>query len=71
MDILILKTNVENKIDFEIIKRSLSDTFQINECTIDLQDNDKVLRVIGSEINIDEVVGKVKDLGYFCEELNY
>ncbi len=70
MEILILKTNVKNKIDFKKIKNLLFNTFKINECTIDLEDKDKVLRILGDELKIENIVNKVKEMGYYCEELD-
>ncbi len=71
MEMLILKTNINSKIDFKKVRYFLNGSFKINECTVDLGDRDKVLRVVGSELNMNEVISKVKDLGYYCEDLTY
>ncbi len=70
MEILILKSNIENDNDFKKIRNELFNSFEIHECTIDLYDSDKVLRVVGEKLNIENVIGKIKDMGYSCEELN-
>ena len=36
MEILILRTNIKSKTDFSSIKRNLNNSYQINECTIDI-----------------------------------
>jgi len=69
MKMLILKTNINLKDDFISIKNSLSRSFDINECTIDLDDTDKVVRVIGRRLNKNEVLERINSLGYVCEEL--
>ena len=69
MDILILKTNINSKDEFLSIKRNIKKAYYINECTINLEDIDKVLRIRGLDINPDEITSFVTNLGYYCEEL--
>jgi len=69
MEMLILKTNINLKDDFISIKNDLRRSFDINECTIDLDDMDKVVRVIGRRFNKNEVLDRINSLGYSCEEL--
>jgi hypothetical protein len=69
MDILILKTNIKSNYDFTSVKEKLKRTYDLQECTIDLEDRDKVMRVIGNNINLDEIAGDVKNYGFVCEEL--
>lgn len=69
MDILILKTSISTKNDFSEIDNYLSTHYNVDQCTIDLEDRDKVLRVIGSNLDPDEVISKVNSLGFDCSEL--
>lgn len=69
MDILILKTSISTKNDFTEIDNYLSTHFRVDECTVDLDDRDKVLRVIGSNLDLNEVISKVNSLGIECTEL--
>jgi hypothetical protein len=69
MDILILKTNINSNGDFLTVRNKLSNSHSISECTIDLEDKDKVLRVIGDELNLQKVTSHVESLGFTCEEL--
>lgn len=69
MEILILRTNIKSKTDFSSIKRNLNNSYQINECTIDLEDRDRVVRVIGENIKKEDVVNSISSLGFACEEL--
>lgn len=71
MEMLILKTNINSKIDFRKVRNFLSNSYKIDECTVDLGDRDKVLRVIGNELCMEDIISSVKDLGYYCEDLTY
>ncbi len=69
MNILILKTNINSEAEFLNVKNELLGSYKLNECTIDLEDRDKVLRVIGSNLNLYDVTSRVNNLGFACEEL--
>jgi hypothetical protein len=69
MDILILKTDINSKDGFLTVKNNLLDSYNLNDCTIDLEDEDKVLRVIGDNLNLYEVTSRIINLGFVCEEL--
>ena len=69
MDILILKTNITSKNNFIPVKDFLRYYYDINECSIDLEDIDKVVRITGNNLNTDEVISRVSGLGFQCEEL--
>jgi len=69
MDILILRTNINSRDDFHSVKNSLNLSHKINDCTIDLEDVDRVVRVIGENIEKDYVVKEISRLGFNCEEL--
>jgi hypothetical protein len=71
MEMLILKTNINSKIDFNRVRHTLNSSYKINECTVDLGDRDKVLRVVGDKLDMEGVISRVKDLGYYCEDLTY
>ncbi len=69
MDVLIFKTNAATYEDFKKIKNFIFSLPNIKECTIDLDDCDKVLRIITDNLNPVYFMDKIKHLGYFCEEL--
>ncbi len=69
MEMLILKTDINNSNDFRTVKNGLDGSWRINECTIDLEDKDKVVRIIGDDIEVNDVVGRIKSFGFSCEEL--
>ncbi|MBZ4190061.1 hypothetical protein [Niabella beijingensis] len=65
--ILIFKTNISCPVAADKILQLVKQQ-QVTACTIDLEDCDKVLRVVG-EIPKDTVVDCVAQMGYECEEL--
>jgi hypothetical protein len=69
MDILILKTNINSKEEFLSVRKNLSRLYSIKECTVDLEDKDKVMRVIGNNLNIYEITSRINHLGFVCDEL--
>jgi hypothetical protein len=69
MQILIFKTNIGSRPDFIPVKNFLNMNFNIYNCTIDLEDSDRVLRVVGENLNTNEVQEKVTMYGFSCEEL--
>ncbi len=69
MDTLIFKTNINSDNDFRRVKTALSEKNQIEECTIDLYDADKVLRVLSDSLTINEVETKISEMGFYCKEL--
>ena len=69
MDILIFKTNINSKNDFHLVRKDLSQNYNINECTVDLEDKDKVLRIVGSNLKLSDIALSVNTIGFTCEEL--
>ncbi len=69
MEMLILKTDINSRYDFKKVKNRLKGYYRINELTIDLDDRDKVVRLIGDDIEPNDVVSKIKSYGFLCEEL--
>ncbi len=69
MTALIFKTNINSVENFNLVRNNLYRTPNIFECTIDLEDIDKVLRVIAEGLTINDVEKKVHNLGFFCKEL--
>jgi hypothetical protein len=69
MEMLILKTNISSKDAFTSVKNNLSDEYLINEVTIDLDDRDKVVRVIGDNLDKEHVLSSINRLGFSCTEL--
>jgi hypothetical protein len=69
MDMLILKTNINSNFDFKYVRNLLNNSYKINECTVDLTDRDKVLRLIGEDLKMEDVIKRINKLGFYCEDL--
>ena len=70
MEILIFKTNIYSASEFNPVKNLLRNSYNVQNCTVDLQDSDKVLRVVGEGLKTNEIKDRVNKFGFLCEELN-
>jgi len=69
-NVFIFKTNVNSSYDVTIVNSLLSKFPQVKRSTIDLRDVDKVLRVeYENNIEMELIINKINQLGYYCEEL--
>lgn len=68
-NILIFKTNINTAGDVSILKPTLDLHSQIEAWSVDLEDDDRVLRVISRNMNHDSITDMIKMNGYKCEEL--
>ena len=67
MDIFIFRTTINTESDREAVASELNTVPGVSRWTVDLEDCDKVLRVVGGEPAAIE--NAVKKHGYVCEEL--
>ncbi len=51
------------------MKKALSEKKTVEECTIDLLDVDRVLRILSDSYTISEIENEVGSMGYYCREL--
>lgn len=65
----IFKTNVELEEPCHAIISTLINTFSSVKVNFDLEDCDKILRVEGADFSVDQIMEKVRILGYRCEVL--
>ncbi len=70
MNVWILKTDISSQSEFEKVRNTFDQNLDIYECTIDLDDIDKVVRIITDDLTIDEAESKIQNLGFFCKELD-
>ncbi|MGF7042864.1 hypothetical protein [Mucilaginibacter lappiensis] len=69
--IFIYKTSVKNKTDKEFIANVLDAVFGETSWTIDLTDEDKVLRVESLYHDPDLIKQVLAAYGFFCEQMHY
>jgi cell fate (sporulation/competence/biofilm development) regulator YmcA (YheA/YmcA/DUF963 family) len=70
MEILVFKTNLINNKHVQKVKPSLNLHPYIKEWNVDLQDCDKILRVVSQNMPAKEVEQIILNAGYFCQELH-
>ncbi|MFD1630973.1 hypothetical protein [Pseudopedobacter beijingensis] len=68
--ILLFKTSVTNLTERERIQASLDKHPHIISWTVDLSDEDFVLRVVATESNHQFIISMVEDCGFHCQILN-
>jgi hypothetical protein len=70
MEVHVFKTNVSDQQE----KQRLAEVFEgittVIEWSVDLEDVDKVLRVVSSGGHAADFINKVRVRGFFCEELD-
>jgi len=71
MYITIFKTSIATMTDFLLVKPLLDLKMGIKSWTIDLEDCDKILRVVSPGECKGMVTATLKVNGYYCEELPY
>lgn len=69
MQVLVFKTNLNNRTHINKIETSLNVHPQISTWNVDLQDCDKILRIEAAGLQGSEVEEILSGAGYYCEEL--
>lgn len=69
--IYIYKTSVNDKIDKEMISSMLDTFLGKANWTIDLSDEDKVLRVESKDAEACTIIDLLTEYGFFCEQMHY
>lgn len=69
MDILIFATNVEKAQDVGQIKTLLSAVQAIEDWNFDLEDCDKILRIVANNISPGYIELLLRNAGFYCIEL--
>jgi hypothetical protein len=71
MEILVFKTNVTSKKKVSKVKSLLTSFPNIQQWNFDLDDCDKVLRVVASELKPGSVESLLNRAGFNCQVLDY
>ncbi|WP_153797776.1 hypothetical protein [Foetidibacter luteolus] len=69
MEILVFKTNVEDRKHVRKLFRILRAIQGILKWNVDLEDNDKVLRVEAVSLSPHAIENVMQRAGYYCKEL--
>jgi hypothetical protein len=71
MEVLVFKTNVTSKKKVSKISALLTSFPAIEQWNFDLDDCDKVLRVVSRGVNPGSVESLLHNAGFNCQELDY
>jgi hypothetical protein len=69
LHILVFKTNIRYKKDIKIIEQHLNPNLSIVKWNVDMDDNDKILRIESTHNNPDDIIYIINKVGFECEEL--
>ncbi len=67
--VLVFKTNISNEAAREMAAGLFSSMSEIEEWSIDLEDVDRVLRVVSGHLEVPQIISAVKNIGFECSEL--
>lgn len=67
----VFKTNVQCPHKAVFIISGLLSAYPAFRINFDLEDCDRILRVEGSNIEVNDIIAKLEKNGYLCEELPY
>ena len=68
-NILVFKTNINTDADKKRISEFLVNQELIEDWNVDLDDIDRVLRIVSYELSPDDIIVLMTSLGYQCMEL--
>ncbi len=71
MEILVFKTNVTSKKKVSKVSPLLTSVPTIQQWNFDLDDCDKVLRIVATELNPGSVESLLQTAGFDCEVMDY
>ncbi|RBL89250.1 hypothetical protein [Chitinophaga flava] len=67
----IFRTNINTVKDKDNVIQAISSAFSVNACSVDIEDCDKVLRVISlQQVAEKSIIEFVTRLGFYCDILD-
>ncbi|WP_316744149.1 hypothetical protein [Pedobacter antarcticus] len=71
MSIYILVSNINTREDAKQVEIHLKPYREVLKWTIDLSDDEKVLRVVTAELKCKDVIRLVRDIGFDCRQMEW
>ena len=65
----IFKTNIGTYHERNLIIRAIRNNFDVSSCNVDIEDCDKVLRIVDMKVDEHHIISFVKQQGFQCEVL--
>jgi len=69
VNIFVFRTNINTHLDKQVVKELLGNNEGIMEWSVDLQDCDRVLRVVTPTKTAEDIIELITGTGYECHEL--
>jgi hypothetical protein len=69
LHILVFKTNIRFKKDLKTIEQHLNPNLSVIKWNVDMDDDEKILRIESTHNNPDDIIYIIKKAGFECEEL--
>ncbi|MVT10405.1 hypothetical protein [Chitinophaga tropicalis] len=68
----IFRTNISTQLDKNSVIEAIYTNFNVSTCSIDMEDCDKVLRIVAQQAPIEEklVISFLQQMGYQCDILD-
>jgi hypothetical protein len=67
--VLVFKTNIEAEQKPRMLELLRAENF-IHDVSIDVEDCDRVLRIVGDDVQSEQIVKMVTNEGFYCEVLD-
>ncbi|MGN7721100.1 hypothetical protein [Chitinophaga sp. 22620] len=65
----IFKTNIRTYHERNLIISAICSNFEVSSCNVDIEDCDKVLRVVDMKVDEHSIIRFVQEQGFHCEVL--
>ena len=68
----IFRTNISTQLEKNSVIQAICANFNVSTCSIDMEDCDKVLRIVAQQAPIEEklVINFLQQMGYQCDILD-
>jgi hypothetical protein len=66
----IFRTNIATQHDKKRVIGAIEANFSVLACSVDIEDCDRVLRIVSQQVGEDAIIAFVKRLGYHCDPLD-
>jgi cell fate (sporulation/competence/biofilm development) regulator YmcA (YheA/YmcA/DUF963 family) len=67
--VLVFRTNIGTEIEKQKVKQLLESHPLVEESSVDMEDVDRVLRVVSKHLHPEEIINLIKNGGFECHEL--
>lgn len=66
----IFRTNINTQQDKNMVIGEIQAHFSVMACSVDIEDCDRVLRVVSPQLGEDAIIAFVKRMGFYCDLLD-